>query len=71
MLSHIAAATDRNLEIEKIEIAASTVVNRADEDFRLEVIAELVNAGIAPHVASNLTNTPHRLMAKAKEIGYI
>jgi len=42
-----------------------------DVGFREEVIAELVASGFAPHVAANLTDTPAKLMAKAREIEYI
>jgi len=70
-LTKVAAAENKHLEIEKIEVAASTAVERADEQFRMDVIEELVSSGIAPHVAANLTNTLPKLMAKAKEINFI
>lgn len=44
---------------------------QADVTFREEVIAELVLSGIAVHVAANMTDTPAKLMAKAREIEYI
>lgn len=44
---------------------------QADVEFRADVIAELVASGIAPHVAANMTDTPAKLMAKAKEIEFI
>lgn len=44
---------------------------QADVEFREDVIAELVASGIAPHVAANMTDTPAKLMAKAKEIQFI
>lgn len=43
----------------------------AEVTFREEVIEELVSMGIARHVAADLTNTQVKLMAKAKEIGFI
>lgn len=67
----IAAAENKHLEIEKIEVAASTALERADEQLRIDVIEELVASGVAPHVAANLTNTLPKLMAKAKEINFI
>lgn len=44
---------------------------QADVEFRADVIAELVASGIAPHVAANMTDTPAKLMAKAKEIEFV
>lgn len=44
---------------------------QVDVSFREEVIAELVASGFAPHVAANMTDNQAKLMAKAREIGYI
>lgn len=52
-------------------LKAEYVVTKEEVSFRMEVIEELVTSGIARHVAANLTNTEAKLMAKAKEIGYI
>lgn len=63
--------TTTQVLVEKKEIKEEYKANQADVDFREEVIAELIELGFAPHVAANMTNTPAKLMAKAKEIEYI
>jgi len=44
---------------------------QADVSLREEVIEELVASGIARHVAANMTDTPAKLMAKAKELDFV
>jgi hypothetical protein len=53
------------------DLKAKVAVHNSEVSFREEVINELISMGIARHVAANLTNTESKLLAKAKEIGYI
>jgi hypothetical protein len=57
--------------VEKKELKEEYQAEQVDVGFREEVIAELITLGFAPHVAANMTHTPAKLMAKAKEIEYI
>lgn len=54
------------------DLKAKVGVHNEEVGFREEVIEELVTQhGYARHVAAELTNTETKLMAKAREIGYI
>lgn len=43
----------------------------ADTEFRMEVIEEMVAAGVARHVAANLTNTEAKMLEQARKYGVI
>ena len=56
---------------EKARVAEVAKVADADAELRIEVVAEMVAAGIAPHVAANLTNTTAKLLAEGKKYGVL
>lgn len=58
-------------ELERRQANKEISTANADLELREEVIDELVASGIARHVAANFTNTQAKLLAKAREIGYI
>lgn len=43
----------------------------ADAELRSEIIDEMVAAGIARHVAANLTNTTTKMLAEGKKYGVL
>lgn len=43
----------------------------ADAELRIEVIDEMVAAGVARHVAANLTNTTAKMLEQARAYGVI
>jgi hypothetical protein len=44
---------------------------KADYEFRMEVVAELIEEGKAEAVALNLTNTEVKMLAEARRLGII
>ena len=61
------AETAKRLESEKAALKAERASEDGDYEFRVEVIDAMVAAGIARHVAAELTNTEVKLLAQAKK----
>ena len=51
--------------------ASAKITADADAELRLEVVAELIAEGKAPHVAANLTNTKAKLLSEARRVGIL
>ncbi len=61
------AARAQALEAEKTRLKNEHVAADADYEYRIEVIDAMVAAGVARHVAAELTNTEAKMLAQAKK----
>lgn len=64
-------ALKRGLDAREAEVAAEVARNNAAVEFKEEVVAAMMEAGIARHVALNRISTVAKLMAEAKAFGVI
>lgn len=62
MPEHIRVALEAEIQVRR---------DRANQEFREEVVEALKDEGKAPHVAMNLTDTETKLLAQAKRLGLI
>lgn len=65
------AQLERSIAARNAEVEAAVAKNNADIEFRMEVVEEMVAAGIAKHVALNRTANQKGLMDCAREYGVI
>lgn len=61
----------RWIEERNAEFLAAKKRDDDDHNLRMEIVAELVDQGFAPHVALNLTNTTQKMLEQGRKVGIL